>query len=96
MPKKGKKAELVENIRNFSYKYSWDDIIWVLENHYGFRRPKKQPRGSPTIFIKGTVRFVLHKPHGRGDPYIAKQGRIEVIKALDQVEAEKEFDSGQF
>jgi hypothetical protein len=89
MPKKAKRAELSENIRNLSYKYLWDDIVWVLENHYGFHRPRKQPRGSPTVFIKGSVRLVLHKPHGRGDLYISRQGRIEVIKALEQVEAER-------
>lgn len=93
MPKKGKQAELIENIGNLAYKYLWDEMVWVLENYYGFRRPKKQPRGSATVFIKGSVRFVLHKPHGRGDPYIAKQGRIEVIKALYQVEAERELNS---
>jgi hypothetical protein len=94
MPTKGKRAELIENIRNFSYKYLWDEMAWVLENHYGFRKPKKQPRGSPTVFIKGSVRLVLHKPHGRGDRYIAKQGRIEVIKALEQAEAEEELNAG--
>jgi hypothetical protein len=90
MPKKSKQAELVENIRNLAYKYLWDEMVWVLENHYGFRRPKDQPRGSATVFINGSVRLVLHKPHGRGDPYIGKQGRIEVIKALERVQAERE------
>jgi hypothetical protein len=84
MPRKDKEW-LVSNIRNLGAEILWDDFVWVLTNRFGFRIINKP--GSRRVFVKGTVRFNAHEPHGR-KPFVHIMDRRRAIEAIEASEAE--------
>jgi hypothetical protein len=87
MTKRSKKAELVQNIKNLGYNYLWDDFVWVLTNHFGFELGNK--RGSERAFRSGAVIFIAHEPH-KANIFVTKESRKRAIRALKQLEIERE------
>ncbi len=69
----------IDKLKNLSIKIGWKEFHYLL-TRCGFRMEKS--RGSIRVFIKEEVRFVVHKPHGRGDKIVAKIDRKKAVKAL--------------
>lgn len=86
MTKRSKRAELVQNIKNLGYKYSWDDFVWVLTNYFGFELGYKH--GSERAFRKGTIIFTAHEPH-KANIFVTIESRKRAIRALEQLEIER-------
>ncbi len=85
MPRKDKEW-LILNIKNLRAEILWDDFVWVLTNHFGFKIINKP--GSRRVFVKGTVRFNVHEPHGR-KPFVHRMDRRRAMEAIEASEAEE-------
>jgi hypothetical protein len=87
MTRKARKAELIKNFRNLSYRYEWDDFVWVLTRHFGFKLAHK--KGSERAFIKGDIIFTAHEPHG-GQSWVSNESRRRAVNALARAEFEED------
>ncbi|MEW6659087.1 MAG: hypothetical protein AB1424_10530 [Thermodesulfobacteriota bacterium] len=85
MPRKDKEW-LILNIKNPGVEILWDDFVWVLTNHFGFKKINKP--GSRRVFVKGTVVFNAHEPHGR-KPIVHRMDRKRAIEAIEASQAEE-------
>jgi len=80
------KEWLILNIKNLRAEILWDDFFGVLTNYFGFKIVNKS--GSRRVFVKGTVRFNAHEPHGR-KPFVHRMDRRRAIEAIEASEAEE-------
>ncbi len=49
--------------------------------NFGFEMESK--RGSVRVFVREDQRFTVHKPHGKGNPFVSKWARKRAIEVLD-------------
>ena len=77
---------LISNIKNLRAEILWDDFVWVLTNHFGFRMINRP--GARRVFVKGSVRFNAYEPHGRR-PFVHENDRRRAIQAIEASEAEE-------
>jgi len=81
MAKKKKREFYRKNFADLSIKIPWKYFKDILIKNFGFEMESK--RGSVRVFVRENQRFTVHKPHGKGDPFVSKWARKRAIEVLD-------------
>ncbi len=81
MAKKKKREFYRKNFADLSIKIPWKYFKDILIKNFGFEMESK--RGSVRVFVREDQRFTVHKPHGKGDPFVSKWARKRAIEVLD-------------
>lgn len=78
--KKKKREFYLKNFADLSIKIPWKYFINILIKYFGAEIENKP--GSVRVIIIEDERFVVHEPHGKGDPIVSYLDRKKAIKAL--------------
>ena len=81
MAKKKKREFYRKNFADLSIKIPWKYFKDILIKNFGFEMESK--RGSVRVFVREDQRFTVHKPHGKGNPFVSKWARKRAIEVLD-------------
>ncbi len=81
MAKKKKREFYRKNFADLSIKIPWKYFKDILIKNFGFEMESK--RGSVRVFVRKDQSFAVHKPHGKGDPFVSKWARKRAIEVLD-------------
>jgi len=81
MAKKKKREFYRKNFADLSIKIPWKYFKDILIKNFGFEMESK--RGSVRVFVREDQSFAVHKPHGKGDPFVSKWARKRAIEVLD-------------
>ena len=82
MAKKKKREFYRKNFADLSIKIPWKYFKDILIKNFGFEMESK--RGSVRVFVREDQRFTVHKPHGKGDPFVSKWARKRALGLLDK------------